>query len=133
MPLALSTSGRVTFDKGAIMRRAFKHARFALMICHTAAQRNEQRSRALRKTWAEAKSEAYTLRQRAEQEVRTRAALAARAAESAKVAAQFGNSAAAIRLAIASENYRDRVNFAAVDRLQAALNQVAILEGTRAM
>lgn len=124
MALALSISDRIVFDKAAIMRRAFQHARFALMICHTAAQRNEQRSRALRKAWAEAKSEAYTLRQRAEQEVRTRAALAARAAESAKVAAQFGNSAAAIRLAIASENYRDRVSFAAVDRLHAALNQI---------
>lgn len=125
MPLTTRSAGRLTFDKAAIMRRAFQHARFALMICHTAAQRNGQRSRALRKAWAEAKSEAYTLRQPAEQDARTRAALAARAAESAKVAAQFGNSAAAIRLAIASENYRDRVNFAAVDRLQAALNAIA--------
>lgn len=124
MSLALSTSGRVTFDKAAIMRRAFQHARFALMICHTAAQRNEQRSRALRKAWAEAKSEGYTLRQRAEQEARTRAALAARAVESVKLAAAIGNSAAGIRQAIASENYRERVTFAAVDRLQAALNQI---------
>jgi len=124
MSLATLASGRITFDKAAIMRRAFHHARFALMICHTAAQRNEQRSRALRKAWSEAKAEAYTLRQRAEQEARTRADLAARAVESAKVAAQFANSAAAIRQAIASENYRDHVNFAAVDRLQAALNHL---------
>lgn len=125
MPLVTLASGRVNFDKAAIMRRAFQHARFALMICHTAAQRNEQRSRALRKAGAEAKSEAYTLRQRAEQEARTRAALSERAAESAKVAACFANNPAALRQAIASENYRDRVDFAAVDRLQAALNQIS--------
>lgn len=124
MALASQTTTGVSFDKAAIMRRAFQHARYALQICHTAAQRNEQRSRALRKAWAEAKSEAYNLRQRAEQEARTRADLAARAAESAKLAASFGNDAAAIRQAIASENYRDRVNFAAVDRLQAALNMI---------
>lgn len=124
MTLASNTPRGITFNKAAIMRRAFHHARFALMICHTAAQRNEQRSRALRKAWAEAKSEAYTLRQRGEQEARTLADLAARAAESVKLAASFGNDAAAIRQAIASENYRDRVNFAAVDRLQAALNHI---------
>lgn len=124
MPLVTLASGRVNFDKGAIMRRAFRHARFALQLCHTAAQRNEQRSRALRKAWAEAKSEAYTLRQRVEQKARTRTDLAARAAESAKVAASFGSDATAIRHAIASENYRDRVNFAAVDRLQAALSHL---------
>jgi hypothetical protein len=124
MLLATLASGRLAFDKAAIMRRAHQHARFALMICHTPAQRNEQRSRALRKAWAEAKAEAYTLRQRVEQEARTRADLAARAVESAKVAAQFGNDTAALRQAIASENYRDRVNFAAVDRLHAALNQI---------
>ncbi len=124
MPLATLTAGRIAFDKAAIMRRAFLHIRFALQLCHTDAQRNEQRARGLRKAWREAKAEAYTLRQRAEQEDRTRAALAARAAESAKLAASFGNDAAAIRQAIASENYRDRVNFAAVDRLQAALNHI---------
>lgn len=122
--LAIISAGRIVFDKAAIMRRAFQHARFALMICHTAAQRNEQRSRALRKAWAEAKSEAYTLRQRAEQEARTRADLAARAVESAKLAGTFNNDASAIRQAIASEKYRDRLNFAAVDRLQAALNHI---------
>lgn len=121
MALAAQNSTGITFNKAAIMRRAFQHARFALMICHTAAQRNEQRSRALRKAWAEAKGEAHRLRQDAEQEAHTRAALAARAAESVKLAASFGNDAAAIRQAIASENYRDRLNFAAVDRLQAAL------------
>ncbi|RXT46097.1 hypothetical protein B6S44_24970 [Bosea sp. Tri-44] len=124
MALAAQNSTGIVFEKAAIMRRAFQHARFALMICHTAAQRNEQRSRALRKAWAEAKSEAYTLRQRAEQEARTRAALAARAVESARLAASFGNDAAAIQQAIASEHYRDRMNFAAVDRLHTALNQI---------
>lgn len=122
--LAVFSDSRIVFDKAAIMRRAFQHVRFALMICHTAAQRNEQRSRALRKAWAEAKSEAHTLRQRAEQDARTSAALAERAAESVRLAASFGNDTAAIRQAIASEHYRDRMNFAAVDRLHAALNQI---------
>ncbi|HEV2508651.1 hypothetical protein [Bosea sp. (in: a-proteobacteria)] len=119
----LSASG-IAFDKAAIMRRAFLHIRFALQLCRTDAQRNDQRARGLRKAWAEAKREAYDLRQRAEQEARIRADLAGRAVESAKVAASYGNDAAAIRQAIASENYRDRVNFAAVDRLQAALNHI---------
>jgi hypothetical protein len=124
MTLASNTPRGITFDKAAIMRRAFLHIRFALQLCHTDAQRNDQRARGLRKAWAEAKREACTLRQRAEQEVRTLAALAARAVESAKVAASYGNDAAAIRQAIMSENYRDRVNFAAVDRLQAALGHI---------
>ncbi|AZO79646.1 MULTISPECIES: hypothetical protein [unclassified Bosea (in: a-proteobacteria)] len=124
MAHAFNILNGVAFDKAAIMRRAYEHARFVLMLCHTAAQRNEQRSRALRKAWVEAKSEAYTLRQRAEQEVRTVAALRARAAESVNLATSLGNDAAAIRQAIASENYRDRANFAAIDRLQAALNQM---------
>ncbi|HEV7339033.1 MAG TPA: hypothetical protein VGO06_23880 [Bosea sp. (in: a-proteobacteria)] len=124
MALALSTAGRITFSKAAIMRRAYEHARFGLQLCRTPEARNQQRSRALRKAWAEAKREASALIEQAEQSARTLAALAARAAESARLAAQFGNEAAAIRQAIASEHYRERVNFAAVDRLAAALNQI---------
>lgn len=124
MPIAAIVPNGITFDKAAIMRRAFQHARFALQLCRTPEARNEQRSRALRKAWAEAKREASALIDLAAQEARTRAALAARAAESASLAAQFGNGAAAIRQAIASEHYRERINFAAIDRLQAALNQI---------
>jgi hypothetical protein len=129
MLLVTRTVNRVSFHKGAIMRRAGQIARFPLMLCRTAADRNEQRSRALRKAWAEAKREAYTLRQRAEQEVRTRAALAESAAESIKLAAFFGNNAAAIRQAIASEHMRDRADFARIDRLTATLNTLGDQHG----
>lgn len=124
MALALSTAGRTTFDKAAIMRRAFQHARFALQLCRTSEARNEQRSRALRKAWAEAKREASALIERAEEEARTRAALGTRAAEAVALAGSYGRDADAIRQAIASEHYRERANFAAIDRLQAALNQI---------
>jgi hypothetical protein len=122
MLLVTRTADRVSFHKAAIMRRAGQIARFPLMLCRAAADRNEQRSRALRKAWAEAKSEAYTLCQRAEQEARTRAVLTERAAESVKLAAFFGNSAAAIRQAIASEHMRDRADFARIDRLTVTLS-----------
>lgn len=124
MPLANFTAGRPTFSKAAIMHRAFQYARYGLQLCRTQAARNDQRSRALRKAWAEAKREASALVERADEEARTRAALAARAAESASLAAQFGNGAAAIRQAIASEHYRERVNFARIDQLTVALNQI---------
>lgn len=124
MALALSTAGRITFDKAAIMRRAFQHARFALQLCRTQAARNEQRSRALRKAWAEAKREASVLIERADEEARTRAALAARAAEAVALAGTYGRDAYAIRQAIASEHYRERANFARIDQLTAALNQI---------
>lgn len=124
MSLANLIADRTTYDKSAIMRRAFQHARFALQLCRTPEARNDQRSRALRKAWAEAKREASVLIERADEEARTRAALAARAAESASLAAQFGNGAAAIRQAIASEHYRERVNFARIDQLTVALNQI---------
>lgn len=124
MALALSTAGRITFDKAAIMRRAFHHARFALQLCRTAEARNEQRSRALRKAWAEAKREAAALIEQAAQEARTRAALAARAADAVALAGSYGRDAGAILQAIVSEQYRERLNFARIDRLTAALNQI---------
>lgn len=124
MPLATFTAGRPTFDKAAIMRRAYEHARYGLQLCRTPEARNQQRSRALRKAWAEAKREASALIERAVEEARTRAVLAARAAEAVALAGTYGRDASAIRQAIASEHYRERVNFAAIDRLQAALNQI---------
>lgn len=125
MSLATLIADRTTFDKAAIMRRAYEHARFALQICRTPEARNQQRSRALRKAWAEAKREASALIERAVEEARTRAALAARAADAVALAASYGN-AAAIRQAIASEHYRERINFVRIDRLTAALNQIGV-------
>ena len=125
MALAKHIPSGVCFDKAAIMRRAFEHARYGLQLCRTPEARNQQRSRALRKAWAEAKREASALIERAEDEARTRAALAARAAEAAALAASYGN-AAAIRQAIASEHYRERINFVRIDRLTAALNQIGV-------
>jgi hypothetical protein len=124
MLVTVLSAHRITFDKAAIMRRAFHHARFALQLCRTPEARNEQRSRALRKAWAEAKREASALVEQAEQEIRTRAALAARAADAVALAASYGRDAAAIRQAIASEHYRERVNFARIDQLTVALNQI---------
>lgn len=124
MLIATLTSSRITFNKSALMRRAYEHARLALKLCRTAEARNEQRSRALRKAWAEAKREASALIDQAEQEARTRAALAARAAEAVALAASYGRDADAIHQAIASEHSRDRLNFARVDRLTAALSSI---------
>ncbi|MBN9438331.1 hypothetical protein [Bosea sp. (in: a-proteobacteria)] len=124
MALAQHTSNGIAYDKAAIMRRAFQHARFALQLCRTPEARNDQRSRALRKAWAEAKREASVLIERADEEVRTRAALAARAAEAVALAGTYGRDADAIRQAIASEHYRERANFARIDQLTAALNQI---------
>ncbi|MGW9331604.1 hypothetical protein [Bosea sp. NPDC055594] len=124
MALAQHTSNGIAFCKDAIMRRAYQHARFALQLCRTPEARNEQRARALRKAWAEAKREVSALIQRAEEEARARAALAARAAEAVAQAGTYGRDADAIRQAIASELYRERANFARIDQLTAALNQI---------
>jgi uncharacterized protein (UPF0335 family) len=124
MLLTTLTADRLAFDKAAIMRHAHHEGRFALAACRTIAERRRQLSIWLRKAWAVAKGEASELRQRAEREADVRAALAQRARDAIVLAASYGNDAAAIRQAIASEHYRDRMNFAAVDRLQAALNQI---------
>lgn len=124
MPLATSSAGRIAFDKAAIMRRAHHEGRFALAACRTIAERRRQLSIWLRKAWTVAKGEASELRQRAERETEVRAALAERARDAVALASSYGNDAAAIGQAIASEHYRERMNFAAVDRLQAALNLI---------
>jgi hypothetical protein len=127
LPLVRASHHGVAYDKAAIMRRAYQHGRFALQLSRArrepAAERFRIPSRALTKAWAEAKQEAVSLRRHAEQAEASRAALAERARESVALASHYG-STDAIREAIQSEHYRDRMNFAAVDRLEAALSHI---------
>ncbi|MGO4676254.1 hypothetical protein AB4Z40_25435 [Bosea sp. 2YAB26] len=125
MLLTTSADGCNAFNMSAIMRRAFQLGRFALQICRTAADRNRQQSHWLRKAWAEAKSEAREFARNRDRDIEMRATLAASARDSAALAASFGNDPTAIRNALLHETMRDRMNFAAVARLEAAL--VAIL------
>jgi hypothetical protein len=125
MLLSFSTSDRIFFNKSAIMRRAFQLGRYALQLCHSAADRNRQRSRWLTRAWAEAKSEARDIARRMERDAGMRLRMAERARENAALAASFGNDPTAIKNAILRETMRDRMNFTAVARLEAAL--VAIL------
>lgn len=128
MSLAALSAGRIAFDKPAIMRRAAEHARFALQLWRArrepASERNRILSRTLTKAWAEAKRDARDLARRIESDTIWQRDLAARAAEAVALAGRYGNDADAIRQAIASESYRERMNFAAVDRLNAALATV---------
>lgn len=121
MPLATSTAGRIAFDKAAIMRRAYEAGRFAFQLCRNLAERRRQLSLWLRKAWAEAKVEAYRLRQDAEREAATKATVATLERTAAALAASFGNDPAAIRREIEAEHYRERFNFAHVASLNAAL------------
>lgn len=125
MLLTTVTEGRSAFNMSAIMRRAFQLGRFALQLCRTVAERNRQRSHWLKKAWAEAKREAHEFARQRQRRVEMRAVLAASAKDSAAVAASLGNSPIAIQNALLRETMRDRMNFAAVARLEAAL--VAIL------
>lgn len=124
-----TATSSITFDRVAIMRRAYHHARFALELCRVrregAAERNRILSRSLSKAWAEAKGEADHLRRVAETMAAVQASLAARAAESVALASRYGHDADAIRAEIEGEHYRQHMNFAAVDRLQAALATVS--------
>lgn len=126
--LVSANGSRIAFDKAAIMRRAYQLGRFALQLCRArrepAAERNRMLSRFLTKAWAEAKAEARELARRIERDAETHAFLAERAKANAALAATFGNDRTAIETAIAGEHMRDRMNFAAVDRLHAALNHL---------
>lgn len=104
MPLAHSTSGRIAFDKAAIMRRAHAEGRFALRMCRTIAERRRQLSLWLRKAWVLAKREASDLRRHAE-EAASRRTLATRAAEAVALVASHGG-AEGIRQEIEAEHYR---------------------------
>lgn len=125
MFLTTVADGRSAFNTSAIMRRAFQLGRYALQLCRTIAERNRQRSHWLKKAWAEAKSEAREFARQRVRDTEMRAALAASAGDSAALAASLGNNPIVIRNALLRETMRDRMNFAAVARLEAAL--VAIL------
>jgi hypothetical protein len=114
-------SNRIAFNLSGIMRRAHHEGRFARRMCRTAADRARHLSHWLKRTWADAKREAADLLRQAEQAAYVRQVLAARAAENVALAASYGSNPDMIRAAIASEGMRDRMNFAAVARLEAAL------------
>lgn len=116
-----ATGSRIAFDMAAIMRRAHQLGRFALAMCRTAAERHAQLSIWLRRAWREAHDEARALRFAADYLAGRKASIEAAAREAAAIAASYGNDAETIRNAITSETMRDRMNFAAVDRLKSAL------------
>ncbi|SEG80361.1 hypothetical protein SAMN04488115_11638 [Bosea lathyri] len=123
--LLTAADGRTIFNMSAIMRRACQLGRFALQFCRSTLERNRQRSLWLKRAWAEAKREAGEFARRQARDAEVRIALAASARESAALAASHGNNPLAIQNALLRETMRDRMNFAAVARLEAAL--VAIL------
>jgi hypothetical protein len=123
--LLTAADGRTIFNMSAIMRRAFQLGRFALQLCRSTLERNRQRSHWLKRAWAEAKREVAEFARRQAREAEVRIALAASARESAALAASLGNNPLAIQNALLRETMRDRMNFPAVARLEAAL--VAIL------
>ncbi len=118
--LAIYSAGRVTFDRAAIMRRAYSEGRFAFAMCRNIAARRLQLSHWLRKAWQAAKAEAADLMRRAERDAAVRRDLAARAAAAVALAASYGT-AEAIRQEIEAENYRQHFNAARVAELRAAL------------
>lgn len=124
MPLATLTAGRIAFNKAAIMAWVYREGRFAFRMCRNISERRQQLSNWLRKAWAAAKREAAMLIEAAQREAETRAHLAQRAREAAALAASFGNDVDAIQQAIASEHYRERMNFARVDALRGALASI---------
>lgn len=124
MRLATLIADRIAFDKGAIMRRAHHEGRFALRMCRTVAQRRAQISHWLKLAWKEAKREAAALVARIEQAAQLRIALAERARQSVALVASYGG-AEGVRQAIASEQMRDRMDFATIAKLEAALAAVS--------
>jgi hypothetical protein len=109
------------------MRHAHHEARFALQLSRarfqSVATRQAVFGRFLAKAWAAAKAEAASLLRQSEQDAALKIALAERARLSVALVASYG-SAAGIRQAIASEHMRDMMDFAAVARLEIALNSI---------
>jgi hypothetical protein len=126
-PLAALVLGRVTFDKAAIMRRAYQEGRFALQLSRArrepASERNRMLSRFLTKAWAEAKAEARDIVRSIERQAETRAFLAERAKANAAIVAQHGG-AEGLRQAIEAEHYRQHFSGARIDTLRAALSSI---------
>lgn len=123
MLAAQSSTGRIAFDKSAIMRRAHSEGRFDLAMCRTIAERRRSFSRWLTKAWAIAKREASDLRRYAEQAAADRRALAARAAEAVAMVASYGG-ATAILQEIEAEHYRQHFNPTRIDALRDALASI---------
>lgn len=127
MSLASLVGGRATFDKSAIMRRAYEHGRFALQLSRArrepAAERNRMLSRFLTKAWVEAKGEAREITRNIERRAENRAFLAERAKASAAIVAQHGG-AEGLRQAIEAEHYRQHFNGARIETLRVALSSI---------
>jgi hypothetical protein len=125
MSLATLMANRIAFDKGAIMRHAHHEARFALQLSRARRQpvaiRRAIFGRFLAKAWAAAKAEAATLMRQVEHAAAIKAMLTERARQSVALFASYGG-AEGVRQAIASEHMRDRINFAAVAKLEVALS-----------
>jgi Fe-S cluster assembly ATPase SufC len=125
--LAAIPTGRIAFNKAEIMRYADHEARFALGLSRArrepVATRRAIFGRFLAKAWAAAKAEAASLARQAEQAVAVRIMLAERARQSVALVASYGG-AEGVRQAIASETMRDRMDFAVVVKLKAALTSV---------
>lgn len=124
MPLTSISSSRITFDKGAIMRRAYEAGRFAFAACRNVIERRRQLSVWLRKAWTEAKAEAHRLRQRAEADASTKSIAAVLEREAGALAASFRNNPAAIRFEIEREHYRQHFQPARIDALRGALASI---------
>lgn len=121
MCLITTADGRTIFYHSAIMRRAYELGRFALRLCRDAQERNFQRSHWLKRAWAEARRERSELARRVAQDAERRAWLEHRARESAALIAAYGHNRSAIEGALLRESMRDRMDFARVAQLEAAL------------
>lgn len=121
MTLVAMIGDRPIFVRASIMMRAHELGWFALAMCRTAKDRDQQRSRWLKRAWAEAMRE---FRERVTQRNRAaehRLAFAADLPETIAVAARYGDDRCRIEQALASETMRDRMNFAVVAQLETAL------------
>lgn len=120
-------SGRIAFDLSGIMRHAHHEARFALGLSRArrepVATRRAIFGRFLAKAWAAAKAEVAALARQAKQAAAIKNMLAERARQSVALVASYGG-AEGVRQAIASEHMRDRMNFAAVAKLETALANI---------
>lgn len=124
MPLATLATGRIAFNKAAIMAWAYREGRFAFRMCRNITERRAQLSNWLRKAWAAAKAKAYELR-RAEERAAAVAAFATQAErEAAAIAASFRNDPEEIRIEIEREHYRQHFNGARIDALRGALASI---------
>jgi hypothetical protein len=127
MSLAIQSITGVAFDKSAIMHHAHNEARFALGLSRARFQSVSTRraifGRFLAKAWAAAKAEVATLARQAEQAAAIKVMLAERARQSVALVASYGG-AEGVHQAIASETMRDRMNFAAVAKLETALSSI---------